>query len=650
MISRNLLTKMIVALGMGGVFGWLTWSLLPENKQRSLEIFGSHAHLLLAVSNCLFVSALVLSISFACSRPDKTENTFDKRIAQFFFDSESDDNRLKLNPHIGVFLFVAVSALYIPVFLLWAIGFLSVPLGTSIEVWMKILLPIVGGIGGVFYLVLKYREQQNDERKLIFDEEESRREQTNFERDIKLKEKEVENASIRNEAEKNRADEREKQEALVNAIRLLESESAHVRVAGVYALAKVSDRYPEEHKQTVVDILCGYLRTDRSDQLDGGKFKDAAVESAIIKVIGEHLRKDREGLNKVQTLADEQLWCDCSFDFRGATFREPVNWEVTIWNKPVDFSNIVFLNQASFNQVSFAGITSFTGADFAGDAWFVGADFAGDAWFVGANFSGTARFMLASFNGDVGFGKASFAGDVGFEGAKFFGPVRFIGASFSGDAGFDGASFASATRFGKAIFSDFARFVGARFNGDVGFGEASFADYTFFGGASFVGSVWFDSASFAPTVWFGEASFAGDAWFDGTSFAGDAWFEWASFINQFFTKGTVFENTPTMQELLLANPEAGTAFGDNWNIESYNSEWTLEKKTERLKEVYKRFCKALNDHPQKVTKLAGIQKTISENFPDVTLDFKELEAELEKELEAELEKVLEVEEDDFYDL
>ncbi|MDO5061490.1 MAG: pentapeptide repeat-containing protein, partial [Actinomycetaceae bacterium] len=248
--------------------------------------------------------------------------------------------RMNLMLAIVIWVFFAVLVLLAVFVSLW---FLSpVDKETGLKPLVAIVtasLTSVGGIGAVAYLVMKYRERQD-------------------------KEKELE----QEEANQRRAVVAEADRKLNDAVAQLGSESPQVRLAGVYALADVADTYLGGYKQRVVDILCGYLRTDRSDQLVGGKFKDAAVESAIIKVIGEHLRKDREELKeKVQTLADEKLWCDCSFDFRGATFTEPVLWEKTLWNKTADFSDSEFSKDLRFQWAKFAGETWFDGASFAGE-------------------------------------------------------------------------------------------------------------------------------------------------------------------------------------------------------------------------------------------------------------------------------------------
>ena len=85
---------------------------------------------------------------------------------------------------------------------------------------IKTSLTIIGGIGAIGYLVIKFRE--------------------------------------RSALERGEADEK-----LVRAVQQLGDASPQVRIAGVYALADVADTYEGPYHQRVVDILCGYLRTDR---------------------------------------------------------------------------------------------------------------------------------------------------------------------------------------------------------------------------------------------------------------------------------------------------------------------------------------------------------------------------------------------------
>jgi hypothetical protein len=120
---------------------------------------------------------------------------------------------------------------------------------------VKTILTTIGGIGGVGYLVIKYRE--------------------------------------RSASEQGEADEK-----LLHAVQQLGDSSAQVRIAGVYALANVADTYGDSHIQCVIDILCGYLRIDRTceglkeDSSTNDKspsFIDGPVESTILTVLANHL-------------------------------------------------------------------------------------------------------------------------------------------------------------------------------------------------------------------------------------------------------------------------------------------------------------------------------------------------------------------------
>ena len=93
---------------------------------------------------------------------------------------------------------------------------------------VKIALTLVGGVGAVAYLVIKYQERQQAGR-----------------------------------AEKREKD-RTVDTKMQDAINQLGSDKASTRIAGVYALTDIADRYKDSYRQRVVDILCGYLRSDRS--------------------------------------------------------------------------------------------------------------------------------------------------------------------------------------------------------------------------------------------------------------------------------------------------------------------------------------------------------------------------------------------------
>ena len=142
---------------------------------------------------------------------------------------------------------------------------------------IKTTLTTVGGIGGVSFLVIKFRQQDIAEKQHKHSEEER----------IKAEEAEI-----------NRKFDAEKLEAnkkLVDAVQQLGDQSPQVRIAGVYALADVAGTYGSEnhgvdYNKRAVEILCGYLRTVRSED-------DKPVESAVLSILSSHLTPSTNSLH-----------------------------------------------------------------------------------------------------------------------------------------------------------------------------------------------------------------------------------------------------------------------------------------------------------------------------------------------------------------
>ena len=370
---------------------------------------------------------------------------------------------------------------------------------------VKSALTAVAGIGGVAYLVIKYRTEQR------------------------------ETAGI--------ADKK-----ISAAVDQLGSDKASTRIAGVYALTDIADRYKGGYRQRVVDILCGYLRSDRanyaldelgqpvknaSGHLVKSGASDEAVESTILSVMRDRLRKERKdetGETIVrQTVDDDQLWCDCEFDLHGATFHEAV-----------DLTDSTFECVPCFRGTKFERNADFRGAHFAGDADFRGARFAGGADFRGARFTRGADFRGTHFARGVYFGRARFAGGADFRGARFTRGAYFRGARFAGYTDFRGARFAGGAYFGRATFAGYTDFRGTRFAGGADFEGARFAGGADFEGATFAGGAYFGRATFAGNAYFGRATFTRGADFRWARFAGGADFYGADFTGGAYFYGADF--------------------------------------------------------------------------------------------------------------
>ncbi|QRV01487.1 hypothetical protein JTE88_05070 [Arcanobacterium phocisimile] len=184
---------------------------------------------------------------------------------------------------------------------------------------------------------------------------------------------------------------------MVTATEQLVSDSPQKRIAGVYALAEISDTYRGEYKQRVVDILCGYLRTDRhgehtqkfierlepgqSDEKPAGACHarlispDAVVESTIFRVMRERLLRNRisvnedlantdKNLDNIQVKNTDQLWCDCAFDLQGAVLVENLNLSQVSFDSNVNFDDVYFPSRSNFSHSVFSGTVSFLRARF----------------------------------------------------------------------------------------------------------------------------------------------------------------------------------------------------------------------------------------------------------------------------------------------
>jgi hypothetical protein len=136
---------------------------------------------------------------------------------------------MPLGLNIALLLVVAVvSAAGIAVLLWWGLGQPAIRVhgpwtATETFNFAKIVLAIVGGIGGVVALVVAYRKQQLGE------------------------------------AAERREDTKLFAERFTKAAEQLGSDKAAVRLAGVYAMGELADDW-HAGQQTCIDVLCAYLR------------------------------------------------------------------------------------------------------------------------------------------------------------------------------------------------------------------------------------------------------------------------------------------------------------------------------------------------------------------------------------------------------
>lgn len=236
----------------------------------------------------------------------------------------------------------------------------------------------------------------------------------------------------------------------------LADDKAAARLAGIYAMARLADDWPDQRQQCV-DVLCAYLRMPPA-AVDG----DNEARTTIARVIVDHLRKDNPGVS----------WSGLDFNFDRAQFHN------------LDMSRVVFNgHKVTFQGAEFSGSTTFENAVFDTDLYFDDATFTGShLTFTSATFQGAeSSFLRTTFNsGSTFFILTKFAGNrtsfilttfksdaLTFQGSRFDGPhTLFLGATFYSDPDFSRAAFNGTTEFKQSRFAgDRATFDEAIFNG-----------------------------------------------------------------------------------------------------------------------------------------------------------------------------------------
>ncbi|TFH53029.1 hypothetical protein E4J66_05540 [Actinomyces viscosus] len=443
----------------------------------------------------------------------------------------------------------------------WYIGATHDPLDR-----IKVTLTALGGVGAVGYLVIKYRE--------------------------------------RSALERGEADDK-----FVRAVQQLGDASPQVRIAGVYALADVADTYEGPYHQRVVDILCGYLRTDRLLKDANGETRyatnkdgtsdhdkplsaDRAVESTILSVLAKHLKTVSE--NSFDNITTPGPWSHCTLNLHGTTltesihftgshigalnaeslkltgcatfqdsiFTNPVVFTNSIFTQDVDFSCVRFARRAVFSSVTFMKKINFTGTHFS-NVYFDGATFEHRTLFTLTTFTAEAIFDNLNCRQEIHFNDLDFLGFVSFNGATFHRFVDFMGVKFNEetnlecitfkhDAQFLGTTFMGRTRFSNSGFDGVADFTGATFKEASSFTNVTFGGPTSFWGVTFAQECIFHKAKLKRSISFRRSSLPHDISFMGALFLCDVDFWGAKLRNRpkhdgcDYFLGTSFNSSPSV--------------------------------------------------------------------------------------------------------
>ncbi|MEV7804492.1 pentapeptide repeat-containing protein [Microbispora sp. NPDC088329] len=249
-------------------------------------------------------------------------------------------------------------------------------------------------------------------------------------------------------------------------------EKAAVRLAGMYALERIAQNY-QEHRQTIVDVICAYLRMPYTPP-PGTSVRSVAerISPSLAKVSKNTQESGQEEVIEVvqelqvrlaaQDILCRHLRCEDSETSNNSNFWKGMRVNlIGAYLEDLDFENCR-PESIECNNATFAGVTNFNGAQFEGDADFYDAVFHSATWFGAARFCGTAGFGGAKFMHTASFMPSTFFKDAVFTEVEFRGDTVFAKTLFRGDAIFAGATFAPHTQFVVVNFTKGATFEDAK--------------------------------------------------------------------------------------------------------------------------------------------------------------------------------------------
>jgi Pentapeptide repeats (9 copies) len=245
----------------------------------------------------------------------------------------------------------------------------------------------------------------------------------------------------RQELELRRADQdrdRVSDERFAKAVELLGHEADQVRVGALHALAGLA-KGRETYTQTVLDILCSYLRRPfkhpRYKDVQEGttkarKFGNAEEEQELqVRLTAQRLIVEllppADSPGKVGYDLDLTGAVLEYFDLSGRKIGKLLMRHSGLYSS-TNFSRCVFLGPAYLTASGTSegrAVGKFRCRDtrFEQRAWFSGVSFSEDTDFGGTVFAGETSFKEAVFAKDAGFGGAEFHGSLDLRRARFDG-------------------------------------------------------------------------------------------------------------------------------------------------------------------------------------------------------------------------------------
>jgi len=273
------------------------------------------------------------------------------------------------------------------------------------------------------------------------------------------------------------------------AVDQLANNSPAARLAALYALERLAQTN-KPYRQTIVDLICGYLRIRRdvpkpdspleadatagADASSAPGRDEAEVRATAQKILKAHLNKD-DALNEAQ-----EFWPDTRLDLHGARLEDFSLRECQLGY--VDFRNAEFVGEADFVSARFKDEVDFDGAVFRGKATFGAAKFSKYASFEGIECCARTSFENATFEKHGSFEESTFRetfiadgmevdSDIGFDSSEFFGNVYIRRANFIHAAVFDNCMFHDGLQMTNTKAGYKIKMIGCSFDAYIDLGE-----------------------------------------------------------------------------------------------------------------------------------------------------------------------------------
>lgn len=300
-------------------------------------------------------------------------------------------------------------------------------------------------------IVLLYALWMSDRRRRI---DEERQEIERRRHDLETQRHQLEQSRQNLETQRAQHDrERSTDERFARAIELMGNDADQVRVGAMHALAGLSRSRPE-YTQTVLDVLCAYLRRP----FDHAHYARLRGDSHLVE---ESADADRERQVRLtaQRLIGELL--PQSGNGRGPTY------DLDLTGATLEYFDISerVVGQLTARSVNLYEANAFRGMEIYGDAWFTAAHSWGKfiaqettfhkrAWFSNFEADQLVDFNKSKFDGVAKLAQAKFDGKVVLRGSRFAQPVDLNHSSFRGGLDMSAAATATADTHGMTISLD----------------------------------------------------------------------------------------------------------------------------------------------------------------------------------------------------